>query len=1083
MNLSGFLKMSNGTRIAKFWLVAVFSLVLVPAYGWAADAGASELNLDMTWVLTAAALVMFMQAGFLLLEAGMVRSKNSINVAQKNLLDFVFSIAAFSCCGFMFAFGASAPFSLGFDFDFLALNNLTVHEAGFFVFQVMFCGTAATIVSGAVAERMRLAAYIGGTIFLSAVIFPVFAHLAWGNALVPNEGALLANIGFIDFAGSTVVHATGGWVSLAACIVLGARAGRFDENGKAVRIAGYSPVLATTGGLLLFIGWIGFNGGSTLKADESVPFIVLNTILAGGFGAAAGHLLSYLQDGYYLPEKSLSGMLGGLVAVTAGCHVLTPAGAIIIGAVGGVVAIYANQLLEEKWKIDDAVGAIGVHGFAGIVGAVGLALLAPAEHFPDGRLHQIYVQVFGALLNFYFCFGLGFVFFKVLNRFFNLRVNAEEENIGLNITEHATRIGVGHVEDALDKLLNGKRDFAQRLPVVAGDEAEKLTAMFNRLMENMEEEHNELKEMEALRIRNEESERIAALSNATFEAIIMHEDGLIVDGNEQVVELLGYELKDLIGQKMDMLLQPESLEKIRKDGTMSQENVSLDEVLLNAKSGEIIPVAVRARNIAFKGKTVRVACFVDLRERRAAERDIIRIAQHDSLTGLANRSLFNERLAQLVASDHGERPFALLLVDLDRFKNVNDVYGHQAGDIVIKEAAERLCAIAGNGAMVARLGGDEFAVILPGIDFSNQAADAGVRIVHEMARPIPLNDGAEALIGASVGIALFPEHAVDDETLFARADMALYHSKNTGRNASNMFRPGLNELMEKRRALEADLDRALERGEFEIYFQPRADANTLEIRGYEALIRWNHPERGLVSPGEFIPVAEACGKIVDIGAWVFRAACLAETGPLRGSHISVNVSPLQFQQRDFVSGIQTILEETGADTSKLELELTESMLLEDDTRGLRVMKMLKSLGLSLALDDFGTGYSSLSYLSKYPFDTIKIDRGFVAALSVEENAVAILKAIIGLGTGLGMKIVAEGVETVEQAVFLQHSGCDQLQGFLLGKPVPSDEVVKKVPEDIVAAVNTLQHHFDLNDLVQVLRQMNDAKWEKAQASA
>ncbi|MCO6185607.1 ammonium transporter [Rhizobium sp. L1K21] len=996
----------------------------------------------MTWMLTAGALVMFMQAGFLLLEAGMVRSKNSINVAQKNLLDFVFSVAAFACGGFMIAFGSSSPLRLGFDTDFLFLSNLTGFEAGFFVFQVMFCGTAATIVSGAVAERMRLSAYVAGSFFLSVIIYPAFAHWAWGAALGPNEGALLGNIGFIDFAGSTVVHATGGWVALAACMVLGTREGRFDKDGKPLRIAGHSPVLATTGGLLLFIGWIGFNGGSTLKAGEDMAHIVLNTILAGGFGAVVGHVLGYYNDGYYLPEKPVNGMLGGLVAITAGCHVLTPAGAIVIGIVGGLIAIHANDVLAKRWGIDDAVGAIGVHGFAGVAGTIGLAFLAPSEHLPGGRLYQVYVQCFGSLLNFYFCFLMGYAFFWVLNRFRNIRISHEDEVIGLNITEHATRIGVGHVEDALEKLLSGRSEVGYRLDAVAGDEAEKLTGLFNDLMGKLETEHREKAELETLRIRSEEAERVAALSNATFEAIVMHKDGLIVDCNEELGRLLGSDVESLRGRQAADIVTHDSLIEIRK--AIDTHSDAVREIMLVSASGEHIPVAVRARVINYRGEDVRVACMVDLRERKAAERDMIRLAQQDPLTGLANRAQFNEWLEMAVRSAAKGSSTALILVDLDRFKNVNDVHGHQAGDKVIKEAASRLIALAGKHGSVARLGGDEFAIIQHDIDFTNQAADTGLRIVQEMARPIELDNGAVAMIGASVGIALWPEHSDDAETLIARADIALYHSKNTGRSASNVFRPGLNELIEKRRALEADLEQALENGEFELYFQPRVDAQTLSIHAYEALIRWNHPARGLVSPADFIPVAEACGKIVDIGKWVFRAACEAERGVLKGARISVNVSPLQFQQKDFVAGIQDTLTETGADPAMIELELTESMLIEDDARGLSVMKMLKSLGIELALDDFGTGYSSLSYLSKYPFDTIKIDRGFVSAFNTDENAIAILKAIIGLGRGLGMKIVAEGVETVQEAAFLRQNGCDQLQGYLLGKPTAVDAILHEI---------------------------------------
>ncbi|WP_114008060.1 ammonium transporter [Cohaesibacter intestini] len=1023
-----------------------FGSSIVTAEASALNVRDVESGLNMTWIMAASALIMFMQVGFLLLEAGMVRSKNSINVAQKNLLDFTFSVAAFAIAGFTIAFGSSHYGLIGFDWKYLGLQKITTYEAGFFVFQVMFCGTAATIVSGAVAERMRLSAYVIGSIFLSVLIYPVFVHWVWGNALQDNPGAFLANLGFIDFAGSTVVHATGAWVALAACLVLGAREGRFDEQGRPIRLAGHSPVLTAAGGLLLFIGWLGFNGGSTLKAGEGVAFIILNTILAGGFGAVAGHILGYLKDGCYLPEKSVNGMLGGLVAVTAGCAVLTPAGAIIIGAVGGAVAIYANDFLEQNYKIDDAVGAIGTHGFAGVVGTVGLAFLAPADQLSGSRLHQIYVQTGGALLNFCFCFFLGYAFFWTLNRVVGLRVNQKQELIGLNVAEHATRIGVGHVEEAMENLVSGQRGFSQRLPTVPGDEAEKLTDLFNQLMINMEHEHRKLSELDALKAQSEEAERITALSNATFEGIAMLKNGIIIDGNQRLVELLGYSLDEMVGKSV-MRFRVKDKRRDASDA-MHRGNRGFYEVNLAAKSGEHIPVAVKGRVINFRGDNVRIVCLVDLRERKAAERNMRILAQSDALTGLANRSLFNDKLDNAVKSASNGRSTALILVDLDRFKNVNDVHGHQAGDLVLKEAASRLQSIVGPDGTVARLGGDEFAIIQPNISFANQAEDTGHRIVAEMAKPISLGDSSSAMIGASVGVALCPEHARDKEDVFGNADIALYHSKNSGRSMATMYRQGLNELMEKRRLLQADLETALEAGEFEVYYQPRAEADNLEINSYEALLRWNHPVRGLVSPAEFIPVAEACGKIIDIDSWVFHQACLASKGPFAGKHISVNISPLQFQQKDFVAKIEAILAQTGAEPSQLELELTESMLIEDDARGLSIMKLLKSIGLSLALDDFGTGYSSLSYLSKYPFDTIKIDRSFVAALGQEDNAVAIMKAIISLGAGLGMKVVAEGVETKEEILFLRNQKCDQFQGYLIGKPVPIEQAITSAPADL-----------------------------------
>ncbi|MCF3640068.1 ammonium transporter [Rhizobium sp. TRM95111] len=1043
-----------GRATGRFLRPALAGFV-VAAGALSAPAAAAELtladvklNLDLVWMMVAAGLVMLMQVGFLLLEAGMVRSKNSINVAQKNMLDFVFGVVAFAAVGFMVAFGTASVLPIGLSGNFFMLRDLSTWEQGFFVFQVMFCGTAATIVSGAVAERMRLSAYVWGSIFLSAIIYPVFVHWAWGSALGASAGSFLGNLGFVDFAGSTVVHGTGAWVSLAACMVIGPRIGRFDANGRPVRMSGHSPVLATTGALLLFIGWIGFNGGSTTQARPDVATIIMNTVLAGGVGATVGYALGWYQDRVYLPEKANCGMLGGLVAVTAGCQVLEPLGAMVIGALGSIAAIEVNRLLEERLKIDDAVGAIGVHGGAGVVGTIGLALLAPLENLPLGsRLEQLHIQALGSALNFYWAFCAGYAFFWLLDRCAPVRVTAAAEEIGLNEAEHATRMGVGHVEDALGLLVRGNADLNMRLPIDMGDEAEKLTRLFNALMDNIQAEEAAREEQAELLRDAAESERVSAIANATFEAILMHRGGVIIDGNAQLAALYGAPLETLLGRHI-LEFVPAEYQGLVLEGQQESESLTRELELFDVRRTRI-PVEARGRKIMLRGEEVHISCIVDLRDRKKAEQKILHLAQHDGLTGLANRSLFGERLEAAVerAAAVGAG-LAVLLVDLDRFKDINDIHGHPAGDAVIRETAVRLAGFARPGDTVARLGGDEFAIVVQGIAFEAQVEDIAIRIVADMARPIDIGDGELVNCGASVGCALYPAHAETADALVARADIALYHSKNAGRHTHSIFRPGMNEILEKRRELEADLQEAIARAEFELYLQPRVEVSTAEISGYEALVRWNHPERGLIGPADFIPVAEASGKIIPIGEWVLREACRLAAGLPQHTQLSVNVSPIQFRQTTFLQVVRTVLQSTGIDPRRLELEITEGMLIDDDRRALAILKELKKLGVSIALDDFGTGYSSLSYLSRFPFDTIKIDRSFVTGLGSNENAPAIIRSIIDLGTGLGMTVVAEGIETVEAAISLVEAGCDELQGYLLGKPMPVSAVASAIDPEL-----------------------------------
>ncbi|MDQ0420982.1 Amt family ammonium transporter [Peteryoungia aggregata LMG 23059] len=1024
------------------------------AAGEAVSASEAKASADLAWMMAAAGMVMMMQVGFLLLEAGMVRSKNSINVAQKNLLDFVFGVVGFAAVGFMLAFGSSGWLPIGLDADLFFLRDLDTWLAGFFVFQVMFCGTAATIVSGAVAERMKLSAYVFGSIVLSTLIYPIFAHWVWGGAIGPNSGAFLGNLGFVDFAGSTVVHATGGWVALAACLVIGPRLGRFDAAGRPIRMAGHNPVLATTGGLILFFGWIGFNGGSTLTASADVAPIILNTVLAGGMGTCVGYALGIKQDGIVLPEKALSGMLGGLVAVTAGCHLLETGGALLTGALGAGVAVIGTQYLEEKLKVDDAVGAIGVHAFAGVAGTIALALLAPVDRLPaGGRFDQLYIQVFGSALNFYWAFGLGFAFFWCLDRLAPIRVSADVEDLGLNVAEHGTRLGVGHVEHALSKLVSGNADLGDRLPVDPGDEAEKLTRLFNSLMDNIQQEERGRHELEAQVRDQEESERVAALANATFEAIVMHEGGVIIDGNEQFEVLTGRGLSELIGTSILDLV----------DGTgrrmlIDEPNPAPDvsrEFQVVREDGTLVPIEARGRNIEYRGRHIRISCLVDLSERKAAEGRMRHLAQHDPLTGLANRALFTETLAAHVGRANRDWGCGVLLVDLDHFKDVNDLYGHPAGDEVIRETARRLTAVLGPSDMAARLGGDEFAVILGNCHFEAQIEDLSRRLIEAFRQPFDTGQGERIKCGISIGGALCPEHAQDFDELIGRADVALYHAKKSGRSTFRAYRRGMDELIEKRRALEADIERGLERDEFELYLQPRVAARDGAIVGYEALLRWSHPERGMVQPGDFIPVAEVSGKIIDLGEWVLREACRLAADFPDHLHLSINVSPVQFRHPDFLKNVEDILSASGVLPRKLELEITESVLIDDDQRALVLLGHLKSLGLRIALDDFGTGYSSLSYLRRYPFDVIKIDRSFVSALGEEETANAIIRTIIDLGSGLGMRVVAEGVETVEQARYLTEAGCDELQGYLLGRPQPVDAAITAINASLVSELRSI----------------------------
>lgn len=425
--------------------------------------------------------------------------------------------------------------------------------------------------------------------------------------------------------------------------------------------------------------------------------------------------------------------------------------------------------------------------------------------------------------------------------------------------------------------------------------------------------------------------------------------------------------------------------------------------------------------------------FRDITEQKRVRDEIVHLAHHDALTGLANRTLFQQRLRE--AAEAGNS-MAVLLLDLDHFKEVNDTLGHPVGDALLINMAARLRACLGDEATIARLGGDEFAAILSGHDGENEIAMIAMRLIEAAEAPHQI-DGHAVRVAASVGIAVPSGEPVPDE-LLKDADVALYAAKTEARGAFRFFEPSMHiELMQKQR-IRSDLAGALERGEFCLTYEPQIDLHTNRVSGFEALLRWHHPRRGVVSPDEFVPVAEETGMIGAIGEWVLRQACLRALQWPDNISIAVNLSPRQFATDDLAGMVESALHDTGLSPSRLELEITETVLLRDTATNMLILRRLRALGVSIALDDFGTGFSSLGYLQRFPFSKIKIDRTFIAGLPSSEESQAIVRSVMGLGKSLGLRIVAEGVETEAQLDWIRN-GCDEAQGFLLSEPVlPTD---------------------------------------------
>jgi diguanylate cyclase (GGDEF)-like protein len=424
----------------------------------------------------------------------------------------------------------------------------------------------------------------------------------------------------------------------------------------------------------------------------------------------------------------------------------------------------------------------------------------------------------------------------------------------------------------------------------------------------------------------------------------------------------------------------------------------------------------------------------DLRDRVAAEAKMRFLAHHDGLTGLLNRTSFGERLElELQLHRRKDDRFAVLALDLDRFKQVNDLLGHAAGDLLLKTVSERIAGKLDPEDVFARLGGDEFGVICLSANRRADVAQLCEEIIEAVGQEILL-EGQAAAVGVSIGVAMFPEDGDTVVLLERNADAALYQAKHDGRGACRFFEASLGAKLRERQALEFDLRRALARGELSLVYQPQASTQTRTVFGFEALIRWTSPTRGCVPPSAFIPVAEETGLIVPIGEWVLRTACAEAARWSKPLQIAVNVSAMQLRSPALPRRCREILQEVGLEPERLELEITETALIEDLDRALNTLGQFKALGVKVAMDDFGTGYSSLSNLRAFPFDKIKIDRSFVHKVHENEHGATIVKAIIGLCHGLSLAVLAEGVETAEELRFLEREGCPQAQGYLFGRP-------------------------------------------------
>ncbi len=525
----------------------------------------------------------------------------------------------------------------------------------------------------------------------------------------------------------------------------------------------------------------------------------------------------------------------------------------------------------------------------------------------------------------------------------------------------------------------------------------------------------------------------------------MQDDGRYILYNAACGEIVGFEPGFIVGRTDDAIFIPEQVEAFREQDLQAMRTAGVlsfeEDVRRSDRSVRTIRTMKRAiPTIDGSPSRYLVGISQDVTERKSYEERIAHIAHHDALTGLPNRKFFADHMAKLAGAPGGIPPFALLYVDVDHFKHVNDSMGHPAGDALLVEVARRLKRLTGKDNLVARLGGDEFALIfMLGDEAEQTTIGLAEEVMRAFSHPFQL-DGVEEHVDCSVGVALAPRDGDDVNVLLRNADLALYAAKGDGRSTYRFYDTSMRLNAERRHGLTIELRQALAADEFEMHYQPVLSLADDRISGFEALVRWRHPVRGLLGPCEFIPVAEETGLISAIGDWVIREACRAAATWPAEIKVAVNLSPCQFRDVGLLTSVVSALDKAGLHPSRLELEITESVLLSENGQNLQLLHALRELGVRIAMDDFGTGYSSLSYLRSFPFDKIKMDRSFVSGIGTDPGSVAIVRAVTGLGSGFNLTTTAEGVETAEQLDRLRREGFGEIQGFLFSRPMPAERI-------------------------------------------
>ncbi|MDX5593990.1 EAL domain-containing protein [Pseudovibrio sp. SPO723] len=1030
--------------------------------GVVAPAFSTLVSLEQLWPMATAAMALMTPLGFFFIFGASSAGRDLNVVITRAIAVFAVGVACFTTIGFMIAFGPTKSGWFGFDPSLMFMHSISDRALAAQAFQTVLCGIVVLFTYIPLARMLTFKGHLITAAVLAIIVYPVYAHWVWGIPATSLGQGALSSIGFIDHSGITVIHMTAPLFALAAQIATGrakigpARAYGFEVDWERNAV----PILA--GILLIIIGWAGLNIGSVKLFSGLVPMIVYNTLNAALFGALTGALLGRFRRDLPFLANILLGIMGGLTFSSAAPELITSAAATLTGILGAacffLIFYYANKVYGFNRLAASHMAYAGVAA----LGSVAISVIIPSFTLEAiTRDAQLGAQILGVLTNAAWVLGTGFILFTTLDRFGMVKLGLQKDD---GSAEEDNRGELAIIEQTLEEVLHGDMDNVRQLEIPHGDIHARITSQVNELVERFQTAEDRRAFSSSKDTESADFQKLKVFADGTFEGLVISKNGRIIECNKAFQELIGRPEDELISKPILNFVAPDHI-KITERALKNTHQAPYQTMIIS-KLEERIPVEIRARPLELNGIVFRLSAIRDIRQQKKAEAEILHLAQHDILTGLPNRTLFRERF-QTAVENHGAKKglVAIMMIDLDRFKEINDLYGHPTGDKFIQTVSKRLNACIGHADTCARLGGDEFAIIQVNLKTKAEVGLLANRILEMLSKPVSVTEDITIRTSASIGIALSPDNGLDPDMLLANADIALYKAKEEGRNTFRFFESEMESALRIRRVLEVDMRKAIRNQEFQLYFQPQARASDRSIVGYEALLRWNHPTKGFVSPTDFIPVAEESGLIIPIGRWVLEEACRNAASWPSKYRVGVNLSAVQFADEYLLQHVEQSLKKSGLAPQRLELEVTESVLLHDDRRALETLKALKARGVRIALDDFGTGYSSLSYLRRFPFDRLKIDRSFVSGATATPGLAAIIRAVIDLGQALGMEVIAEGVETEPELELLRNEACDEVQGYLIGRPAPLS------PEDLLAGIHE-RDGGQLNEYIVVLNEVS-----------